>query len=192
MNQNPPPRGPGNPFDGAERRDELGNQNPMGRPAPPLGGQTPPGPVPMRPPHPGGPPPVSPGGPPPMPGAPMPPGPGGYPPPGGPMPGAPMPMHGGPPMGGPMPGHYPPPHVPGHGHDTAVMSTKEWVLTFLIFLVPCVNLIMLFVWAFSGSGNLNRRNYARAYLIVIGIGIAIYLLFALIFGAAMFSVFRYW
>ena len=65
------------------------------------------------------------------------------------------------------------------------MSTKDWLIVFLVSILPCVNIIMLFVWAFSGSGNHNRRNYARAYLIFIAIGIALYFLVILIFGAVL-------
>jgi len=79
----------------------------------------------------------------------------------------------------------PPPQADG---DTAVMSTKEWVVTYLIMMIPCVGLIMAFVWGFGGSGNLNRRNYCRAFLIVIGILIALYLLLWIILGAALFSI----
>jgi len=85
-----------------------------------------------------------------------------------------------------MPQFTPP---PSHGRsDTDVMSTKDWVITYLIMMIPCVGIIMSFVWAFSGSGNLNRRNYCRAFLIIIAIIIVLYLLLILIFGAAMFSL----
>jgi len=76
----------------------------------------------------------------------------------------------------------------GPVEDTRVMSTGEWVVTLLIMMIPCVNIIMLFVWGF-GNGNVNRRNYCRAYLIMVAIGIALYLLLILIFGVAMFSMF---
>ena len=94
------------------------------------------------------------------------------------------------------PGHYPPPFpppTPGYGgnpQDTAVMSTKEWLLTLLVMLIPCVNIIMLFIWAFSGSGNLNRRNYSRAYLIFYAIVMGLVFLFYLVmflFIGAMFN-----
>ena len=39
-----------------------------------------------------------------------------------------------------------------------VMTTGEWVVTLLLLGIPCVNIIMLFVWAF-GNGNENRKNY---------------------------------
>lgn len=82
-----------------------------------------------------------------------------------------------------------PPPEPSNLYDSSVMSTKDWVITWLIMLIPCVGLVMAFVWAFSGSGNLNRRNYCRAYLIIAAIGIALYLLLWLVMGAAFIAMF---
>jgi len=44
------------------------------------------------------------------------------------------------------------------------MSVGNWLIVFLISIIPCVNIIMLIVWAVSNE-NKTRRNYARAYLI---------------------------
>jgi len=164
MNQNPPPRGPDNPYYGAEDRNtsESGplNQNTMQNqqshyPFPPTEGT-----------------PVHGYG-------------SGGPPHGGPIygPG----LGGGYPTGYPTPpGHFHyPPYPPGYGsnpYDTTVMSTKDWLLTLLIFMLPCVNIIMLFVWAFSGSGNHNRRNYSRATLILVAIITGLYIMAVLFFG----------
>ena len=49
--------------------------------------------------------------------------------------------------------------------------------------IACVNLIMLFVWAFS-EGKKSRQNWARASLIVTAIGVVLYFIFVLVFGAA--------
>jgi len=90
----------------------------------------------------------------------------------------------------PHPSHHPhAPMIPPTMHDTSVMSTKDWIITYLIMMIPCVGIIMMFVWAFSSTGNLNRRNYSRAVLIILGVVIAIYIVFAILFGAAMFAMF---
>lgn len=64
-----------------------------------------------------------------------------------------------------------------------VMTTGEWVVTLLLLGIPCVNIIMLFVWAF-GNGNENRKNYCRATLIwmLVGIGISLILTFIGVFS----------
>lgn len=66
-----------------------------------------------------------------------------------------------------------------------VMTTGEWVVTLLLLGIPCVNIIMLFVWAF-GNGNENRKNYCRATLIwmLVGIGIALILTFMGVLSAS--------
>jgi ABC-type Fe3+ transport system permease subunit len=46
------------------------------------------------------------------------------------------------------------------------MSLKDWIITLLLSAIPCVNIILLIVWAVSATGNENRRNYARASLIL--------------------------
>ncbi|CAH0119357.1 MULTISPECIES: hypothetical protein [unclassified Paenibacillus] len=75
------------------------------------------------------------------------------------------------------------------GVETApVVSTKDWIVTMLLLIIPIVNIIMLFVWAFGGNTNPNKRNYSRAALIWALIGVAIYVIFfVLIFGAVLSS-----
>ena len=67
------------------------------------------------------------------------------------------------------------------------VKTGEWVLTFLIASIPLVGFIMLFVWAFGNGTNESKANWAKASLIWFAIIIGIYVLFALIFGAALLS-----
>lgn len=64
-----------------------------------------------------------------------------------------------------------------------VMTVGQWLGTMLLMLIPLANLILLIVWAVSDTENRNRSNWAKAYLIMIGIVICLYILFAvLIFG----------
>lgn len=117
------------------------------------------------------------------------------------------PMAGPPPLPGmqtpppgppPAPGQYapPPPHQPyagnqyqqhqqqyaqpGYQGNPPAVTVGEWMLMDLILMIPFVNIIMLFVWAF-GSTNPNRRNKARANLLWIAIAIVLMILFV-IFG----------
>ncbi len=64
------------------------------------------------------------------------------------------------------------------------LSVGEWILTILALFIPCVGIILYLVWAFGKKGNVNRRNYCRAYLVIYGIIMAIYLLIVLVFGAS--------
>ncbi|MBO6620888.1 MAG: hypothetical protein JJ892_04380 [Balneola sp.] len=72
-------------------------------------------------------------------------------------------------------------------HETApVMSLKDWVVTMLITFIPMVGFIMLFVWGFSDSANPNKKNWARAALIMLAVSTVLYfIIFVLIFGTMM-------
>ncbi|HHK6003628.1 MULTISPECIES: hypothetical protein [Neisseria] len=64
-----------------------------------------------------------------------------------------------------------------------VVSIKEWLLTNLILMIPLVNIVMTFVWAFGSNTNPNKANYFKAALILF----VIYLVLAVavvIFGSA--------
>ena len=71
------------------------------------------------------------------------------------------------------------------GHQQApIVSVKEWLITNLILMIPMVNLVMIFVWAFSSNTNPNKANYFKAALILFAIVMAIYLVLAVvIFGS---------
>jgi hypothetical protein len=71
--------------------------------------------------------------------------------------------------------------VDGHA-DTRPMTVGEWMLTLLVLAIPLVNFVMYLVWAFSGTGNVNRRNFCRAsicwVLIIVGLWLAVAVLAA--------------
>ena len=66
-----------------------------------------------------------------------------------------------------------------------VLSVGNWMLTILIAIIPVVNIIMFFVWAFGDNTNPNKANWAKAQLLWILIAIAFYGLLALILGSMM-------
>lgn len=49
--------------------------------------------------------------------------------------------------------------------DTTPLKTADYFLMMLLFSLPLVGLILMIVWSFSGSTNVNRRNLSRASLI---------------------------
>lgn len=79
------------------------------------------------------------------------------------------------------------------GMDQSPMTMGDWLLTILIMtFIPCVGIILYFVWAFGKNGNINRRNYCRAYLIIMGIAIILAIIFIVIFGVATIGSYRYY
>jgi len=69
------------------------------------------------------------------------------------------------------------------------VSIGEWVVTLLITALPLIGLIMLFVWAFGDGANLSKKNWAIAMLIWYAIAIVLAILFFVIFGAIIASMF---
>ena len=55
------------------------------------------------------------------------------------------------------------------------LTTGEWFVTILILGLPLVGLIMHFVWAF-GDGNVNRKNFCRAALLWLAVGLSLAIL----------------
>ena len=68
------------------------------------------------------------------------------------------------------------------------MTLKDWMITMLIMLIPCVNIVMMFVWAFGSNVNPSKKTYFQAALIWLAIGIVLEILwFVLLGGAAAMS-----
>lgn len=65
------------------------------------------------------------------------------------------------------------------------VKMSEWALSFAIMMVPCVNIIMMFVWAFSKSEKKSKSNFFKVYLIFFAI---MYVLIMLLSIAMMYLV----
>jgi hypothetical protein len=71
-----------------------------------------------------------------------------------------------------------------------VMKVKDWIITYLIMLVPVVNIVFLFIWAFSeGNHNPNKVSWAKASLLWVAVSLVLYfILFFMVLGAGLFSL----
>lgn len=67
------------------------------------------------------------------------------------------------------------------------VSIGEWVILYLIMMVPCVNIIMLFVWGFSKSEKKSKSNFCKVQLIVMAVVVVLYVVCIALFGAAIAS-----
>ena len=65
-----------------------------------------------------------------------------------------------------------------------VVTTKEWIITMLILLIPVVNIVMTFVWAFGSNTKPSKANYFKASILfwLIGIGLYLIIMFTGIFS----------
>ena len=49
------------------------------------------------------------------------------------------------------------------------ISIGQWMIVMLIMLIPLVNIVMLFLWAFDDNTHPTKANWAKAILIWMGI-----------------------
>jgi uncharacterized membrane protein len=71
---------------------------------------------------------------------------------------------------------------------TEPMSVKDWFVTILIAAIPLVGLVMLLVWAFDASTNVNKKNWAKATLIWMLIGSVLAVIFFALFAGLLMSL----
>lgn len=68
------------------------------------------------------------------------------------------------------------------------MTMGEWMLSLLIMMIPCANIIMAFVWAFSSKEKKSKSNFFKAYLIFMAIVIVLYIILFIVLGASMATI----
>lgn len=65
--------------------------------------------------------------------------------------------------------------------DTTPLTMGDWLLTLLAGFIPCCGGIILYCyWAFARRGNLHRRNFCRAALIVEAVLIVLLIVFLIL------------
>ena len=70
------------------------------------------------------------------------------------------------------------------------LTVGDWIITSIIFSIPIVGFIMLFIWGFGSKTHPSKANWAKATLIIIGISFVIILLFfGSIFGVLINLIF---
>ncbi len=74
------------------------------------------------------------------------------------------------------------------GQLAPVLSVGSYIGMFILSAIPLVGFILLLVWAFSGGENPNRKNYARAVLIISVVGTTLGILLAALTGGALFAL----
>ena len=55
------------------------------------------------------------------------------------------------------------------------VTMGEWLVTMLLMMIPCVNIVLMFVWAFGQSEKKSKSNFFKAELIVMGVLLALYI-----------------
>jgi len=68
----------------------------------------------------------------------------------------------------------------------------DWMLSILVTMIPCVNLIMMFVWAFGSGTKKSKSNYFKAVLVWTLIWTVLWIVMMIGFGAILASIPSYY
>ncbi len=79
----------------------------------------------------------------------------------------------------------PPAQVTG-GVDLITMG--QYLIMFLIMCIPIAGIVMLFIWGFGSETGPNKKNFARAYLVMMAIAIGVGILISIVMGAIIASI----
>ena len=74
----------------------------------------------------------------------------------------------------------------GNDNKVEVLSMGDYLLMLILLAIPVVNFIICILWIISGNGNPNRKNFAKAWLIIAVVGTILSGILA--FGAFQFIV----
>lgn len=92
-----------------------------------------------------------------------------------------------------QPEYYTPPQPSANYYNMQSTNNEPvtiggWIGVFFLSVLPLVNLIMLFVWAFSSSTKQSLKNYARAVLILSLIGTILIVVLIVIMAIAGITI----
>ena len=68
------------------------------------------------------------------------------------------------------------------------VSFADWMLTSLIMIIPCVNIIMLCVWAFGAGTKKSKANYCKAMLVWMLISVVLSFVLGGVFMATIAAI----
>ena len=74
-----------------------------------------------------------------------------------------------------------------------IMTTKEWVGTLIVLMIPIVNIIALIAWMNKKNEKINpsKRTFAKAYLIVWAISLAVAIVLVAVIFISMIFLFPF-
>lgn len=56
------------------------------------------------------------------------------------------------------------------------LGVGDYIKMFILMAIPLLNIILLFVWSFGSGGNLNRKNFGRAALIMSAVALILWII----------------
>lgn len=89
-----------------------------------------------------------------------------------------------PPGAGPRYAAQPPRYTPSQpAPDKNEMTTGRYLACLILFAIPVVGLVMMFVWGFGSGENVHRRRLARAALLFVALLLVLCVLFSIVMAA---------
>lgn len=70
----------------------------------------------------------------------------------------------------------------------APLKVGEYIGMFLLMCIPIVRFIMILVWGFGSSSNTNKKNFARAIMILWVIMVVLSVVLIILFGAVLMPI----
>lgn len=83
---------------------------------------------------------------------------------------------------------YQQPPYQGDSNLEEPVTFADWMISMLIMWIPCVNIVMIFVWAFGSNTKKSKSNYFKAALVWAVIGIVLSVVMMVAFGAIFASL----
>ncbi len=75
--------------------------------------------------------------------------------------------------------------------DETVKLSEYLIPLLLCTYIPCVGIILMFVFAFSSKEKESKKNFCKAYLILTGISLVVGIIFAIVYGVIFASAMGY-
>lgn len=77
------------------------------------------------------------------------------------------------------------PYQSGDSDMEEPVTFADWMVSMLLMYIPCVNIIMMFVWAFGSNTKKSKSNYFKAALAWTAIAIVLAIVLSVIFGISL-------
>lgn len=68
------------------------------------------------------------------------------------------------------------------------VSFGDWMLSMLLMMIPCVNIVMMFVYAFGKDQKKSKSNFFKATLVWYLIAIVLSVIIIAVFGASLIAM----
>ncbi len=83
-----------------------------------------------------------------------------------------------------------PQHYSGQYENNEQMTVGDWIVTYLLMIIPIANLVLLFIWAFGSDTKKSKKSWAKATLIFMAVGIVLSILISTLVAIAGFNMFN--